>query len=109
VSNATGSAVAAAKIFHPANGMAGSSYQVNWAAAIAQTEAAILDTIADLAKPITDNAGNAVRQQPFINGTQNRFANCTLPDNGGWARPSVPIGGGEQKLSARERRTWNFF
>jgi len=88
IGGANGSAIAAAKIFHPAAMQAGSSYQVNGAAANAQTEGPILDTIANLARPIAQNAGNPMRQAANINGTRNRLQNCTLPDTTGG--PNVP-------------------
>jgi hypothetical protein len=83
IGGANGSAIAAAKIFHPAAMQAGSSYQVNGAAANAQTEAPILDTIANLARPIAQNAGNPMMQAVNINGTRNRLQTCTLPDTTG--------------------------
>jgi hypothetical protein len=94
VGGATGSAIAAAKIFHPAAMQAGSSYQVNGAAANAQTEAPILDTIASLARPIAQNAGNPVMQAANINGTRDRITTCTMPDTtGGPGRPCRVVAG----------------
>jgi hypothetical protein len=94
VPNATGSAVAAAKIFHPAARQQGSSYKVNGANANAQTEAPILDTIANLAVPIAQNAGNLIRQAPTIRSTMNNITNCTVPDaTGGPGRPCRVVAG----------------
>ncbi|MFZ1136824.1 MAG: PEP-CTERM sorting domain-containing protein, partial [Candidatus Korobacteraceae bacterium] len=90
VPNATGSATAAAKIFHPPS----SSYQVNGAAANATTEAPILDTIANLAQPIATNARNPIAQAPFITGTRNRITNCTVTDTvAGPNRPCRVVAG----------------
>ena len=94
VPNATGSAIAAAKIFHPAAGQVGSSYQVNGAVANQQTEEPILDTIANLAAPIAMNARNPMLQAANINGTRTRITNCTVPDTtGGPGRPCRVVAG----------------
>ena len=94
VPNMTGSAVAAAKIFHPAAMQQGTSYKVNGNNANAMTEAPILDTIANLAVPIAQNAGNLVRQAPTIRSTMNNITNCTVPDaTGGPGRQCRVVAG----------------
>jgi PEP-CTERM motif len=94
VPNMTGSAVAAAKIFHPAAMQQGTSYKVNGNNANAMTEAPILDTIANLAVPIAQNAGNLLRQAPTIQSTMNNITNCTVPDaTGGPGRQCRVVAG----------------
>ena len=105
VPNANGSAVAAAKIFHPAAG-AGTDFQVNGAAANARTEAPILDALANESRTVRapnplNYANRAAFQEAltnqgsYINGGQirlngqvianvpglkNQIAGCTVPD-----------------------------